>query len=560
MSKNIKLPSVLTVIFFVSLFCAGLFNEYFSCLISIALSVWLAINHIKKNETVFYSNITSWSIVIIVVAYAVCSLWAVDMGVAILGFFKYLPVVLFLLSLMQTEDREKILSLLPYVAGVMVIISSAFTFIPVDFFQKYFVVAGRLAGFFQYPNTFALFVLVAELLIVSKEKLKVLDIITIAVLLAGIVYTGSRTVFVLTFLANVAVIMFTKGKKAKLCFLGVIILGAVGVGLYVLISGNFGVFERFTNISWKESTFIGRILYVVDALPQMLKYPFGMGYMGYYFAQGSFQTGVYTVTTAHNDIVQIFLDVGWVPGIAFVIAILKGIMSKKNDLARKIILATVFLHCLFDFNLQFVAMFFVIILFLDYDSGKKKLIKRHTKGVCVTAGILAVLSLYFGISLFVSWLGYNDVAEKIYPYNTNNSLMLLQKEKDTEKAYLLSEDIIERNKYAYIAYSVKSRYVYSKGDFSKVIECKDRILEIAPFQSHEYEEYAQMLSKGIELYSKSGDEYSVEVCTEKLISVKEKVDGIEDRLSPLGKLIKDQPEVELSPKTREYIESLEEKK
>lgn len=397
----------------------------------------------------------------------------------------------------------------------------------------------------------------AELLLVSKEKLKVFDIITVAVLLAGIVYTGSRTVFVLTFLANAAVIIFTKGKKAKLCFLGVIVLGAVGVALYVLISGNLGVFERFTNISWKESTFIGRILYVADALPQMLKYPFGMGYMGYYFSQGSFQTGVYTVTTAHNDIVQIFLDVGWVPGIAFVIAILKGITSKKNVLSRKIILATVFLHCLFDFNLQFVAMFFVIILFLDYDSGKKKLIKKHTKGICVTAGILAVLSLYFGISLFVSWLGYNEIAEKIYPYNTTNSLMLLQKEKDTQKAYLLAEDIIERNEYAYIAYSVKSRYVYSKGEFSKVIECKDRILEIAPFQSHEYEEYAQMLAKGIELYSKSGDEYSVEVCTEKIISVKEKVDGIEERLSTLGKLIKDQPEVELSREMREYIESLE---
>ena len=148
MSKNIKLPSVLSVIFFASLFFAGLFNEYFSCFVSIALAVWLAVNHIKKNETVFYSNITSWSLVIIVVSYALCSLWAVDTGVAILGFFKYLPVVLFLLSLMQTEDREKILTLLPYVAGVMVIISSIFTFIPLDFFQKYFVVAGRLAGFF----------------------------------------------------------------------------------------------------------------------------------------------------------------------------------------------------------------------------------------------------------------------------------------------------------------------------------------------------------------------------------------------------------------------------
>ena len=127
MTEKIKLPSMLTVIFFASLFSAGLFNEYFSCLASVALLLWLVVNHIKKKETVFYSNITSWSIVIIVLSYAICSLWAVDMGVAIIGFFKYLPVVLFLLALMQTNDKEKMLTLLPYVAGVMVIISSAFS-------------------------------------------------------------------------------------------------------------------------------------------------------------------------------------------------------------------------------------------------------------------------------------------------------------------------------------------------------------------------------------------------------------------------------------------------
>ncbi len=557
MTKKIRMPSSLSVIFFASLFCAGLFNEYFSCLVSIALAVWLAVNHIKKKETVFYSNLTSWSVVIIVLFYGICSLWAVDTGVAILGFFKYLPVLFFLICLMQTEDREKILSLLPYVAGVMVIISSVFTFIPFDFFQKYFVVAGRLAGFFQYPNTFALFVLVAELLLVSKNKLKIADLVTVAVLLAGIVYTGSRTVFILAFLSNIAVIMLTKGKKAKLCFLGVVALMAVGVGLYFLISGGLGVFGRFADISLKESTFVGRILYVVDALPEVLKHPFGMGYLGYYFTQGSFQTGVYTVTTAHNDLVQIMLDVGWIPGIAFVAVVIKAVLSKKNSLARKIILITVFLHCLFDFNLQFVSMFFVIILFLDYDTGKKKTIKKHTKGVCVTMGILAVLSLYFGVALFVSWLGYNDVAERIYPYNTTNSLLLLQKEEDKEKAYILAEDILERNEYAYLANSVKARYLYSKGDFANLIECKDHIIEIAPFTPNEYEEYAQMLSRGIMLYSQAGDMYSVEVCTDKIISVKEMVDNIEDKLSPLGKLIKDQPEVWLSDDMREYIEELE---
>ena len=60
-----------------------------------------------------------------------------------------------------------------------------------------FLVSERLSGFFQYPNTFALFLLISELLLLKKINLKIIDYITLAVLIGGLLYTGSRTVFLL---------------------------------------------------------------------------------------------------------------------------------------------------------------------------------------------------------------------------------------------------------------------------------------------------------------------------------------------------------------------------
>ena len=79
--------------------------------------------------------------------------------------------------------------------------------------------------------------------------------------------------------------------------------------ILAVAAGSAGILERFTNISFGASTFLGRILYVQDALPLILKHPFGLGYYGYYFIQQSVQTGVYTVVNAHNELIQILLDV-----------------------------------------------------------------------------------------------------------------------------------------------------------------------------------------------------------------------------------------------------------
>ena len=45
---------------------------------------------------------------------------------------------------------------------------------------------------------------------------------------------------------------------------------------------------RFLTTSLHSSTLLGRLLYAQDALPVILRHPFGLGYRSYTYMQGSF--------------------------------------------------------------------------------------------------------------------------------------------------------------------------------------------------------------------------------------------------------------------------------
>ena len=334
-------------------------------------------------------------------------------------------------------------------------------------------------------------------------------------------------------------------------------MAVIAVALYAFRSGNIGTFGRFLTISVKESTFVGRLLYFQDALPVVLRHPFGLGYMGYYYIQQSIQTGIYAVRFAHNDFLQILLDVGWIPFLLFLMAIIKTICSKKTAVYKKIILVVISLHGCFDFDLQFIAVFFVLLLFTEYDTGKKYVIKNRIS-VDIVSGITALICIYCGIALTLSSFGQSGAANEMYPWNTQNEIALLVNEKDSAKANEIADDIISRNPYVTVAYSAKARYYFSKGDFGQVIKYKNLIFEKAPFAYEEYEEYCYMLMHGITLYEQAGDAYSVEICKRELFSAKEKIEGMENRLSKLGKGIKDQPVTQLPEEIDAYIAAIRE--
>lgn len=541
-------------ILFLTLMFIGGFHEFISLAVSVVLSVFLIIKILKNNLFCIHINIVSISIMAIGIGYFISIFYAIDFGMAFLGFLKFLPVILYLLLLMQRKDkREEIINKLPYMALLLGTLSAIGMIVPV--LQNYFVVSDRLAGFFQYPNTFALFLLISELVLLSKKQYKPLDFVIMVWLIVLLLFTGSRTVFVIAVLSNAFMIFCKKGRKIKIAVIGIFFLLFVLIFAFSPVLKNVSFLERFFALTLNESTFVGRLLYYYDALPVLLKNPFGLGYMGYYYIQQSIQTGVYSVKYIHNDLLQIMLDVGWIPCILFFAGIVKSLFSKESR-AKKIILITIVLHGLFDFDLQFTAMFFILILFLDFESGKNVTITKNKVVILFSMAIVGIFSFYFSIALGFSYFGNIKASDVMYPFYTENKILMLINLEDAKSQATLADDILLQNEFVQIAYSAKARYAYVQGDFGTLIKTKHKIFEIAPFSYDEYKEYSYMLIQGIYLYQNNKDNNSINICKQELIDTKNRLQSNKEKLSELGKKIKDQPQTELPDDVVEYISHL----
>ena len=550
--ETIKKYSAWDGILLLSLLLVGGFHEYVSCLLSIVISVALLVwMHTHKKLTIRKDILTS-AIVAICLGYGASCLWAVDKGMAFIGFLKFLPVFLYLIYLQQQDRITDTLKVLPWFGIATVIISGIGMQLPNG--REMFSVAGRLAGFFQYPNTYAIFLLACELLVLKKENKKYWDYIALAVLVAGFFYTGSRTAFVVAVLANMAMLFVRSKKRARVILLtgvaGVILL----VSLFALDKNS--VLHRYLTISLTESTFVGRLLYWVDALPLLLKHPLGMGYMGYYYAQQSIQTGIYSVMYVHNDFLQLLLDIGWLPFVLLVAVFVKWFLKKTVTPEYKIIVGAICLHSFFEFNLQYISILFLLVLLLSHDKPEKTLEVKVTAFHKVGFAVVIGLCVYMGTAFALSYFGMHELADDLYPYNTQNKLQMLEQTDDLDTAKTLADEILEQNSSFYAPYSIYAKYYYSQGDFAAVIKNGRAALERNPFAHEEYETYCKMLINGIDLYTKAGDAQSAKVCAEELLATADQFSKNAERLSTLGKMINDQPVLTLSSEVQEYIRKI----
>ncbi len=546
--------SFIDIFLFASVILIGGFNEFAGCILAIALLVYIFLKIKNNKQLIVLINPLSVAISLICLMYGVSALWAVDSGMAFIGFLKFLPLTLFLIAIWQTK-RINFETLLPYFSSVVVVFSVIGMLIP--FTAHYFSVADRLAGFFQYPNTFALFLLISELILLGKEKFKIADFVCLCIIVFGILYTGSRTVFLIAIAANIAMVIyrFRKALSKKYVLIGAAC--ALLVCVAVVIINPRGVLDRYLSISLTESTFVGRILYWVDALPLLLKYPFGMGYLGYSYIQGTVQTGWYNVRFAHNDFLQIALDVGIIPLAVFVFAIVKSIVKKGVPFYKRIAVLSICAHCVFDFDLQFLSMFFMTILLLDHSDGKTVTLKKQRSTLCAALFALLVVNVYMASHLTLAFFEQNVIADKMYPFNTDVKISMLETEKDLTRANTIADEILNQNSASYIPYSIKAKYYYSIGDFNQMIQAKRTVFENNPFEYKEYDEYCQMLINGISLYQKMGDTQSVQFCQQELINTKNTLEQNINSLSELGKKIDDIPTAQLSEEILFYISKIE---
>lgn len=543
-----------SIFLLLSMLSIGLFHEFLSCIASAALCVYLLIMVRKNGSIKFMLNTASISIVLISLFYGITIFWAIDSGMAVIGFLKFLPLPLFMLAAMQSaEEPERLLDILPPAAAFMTVVSAVLSVVPV--LKGIFLPAERLAGFLQYSNTYALLALLALIISVTKKRIRIADYFYIPILFFGIILSGSRAVFALTVISIIILIAFGKNKKAKIFLLIFSILAITISGIYAAVTNNFESIGRFLTISIGESTFLGRLLYWYDALPIILKNPFGTGYQGYFYLQSSIQSGVYVVRYIHNDFLQLMLDVGWLPTAVFIVAILRSFFKRNTGLKKRLLLFVMSAHCFFDFDLQFIAVFMIFVLLLDFRIGKEFTLKPIS---CAALSVIfGCLSAYMCISLTAAFLKNYNFSRTLYPWNTNVNTAILSSNTDAETMNRDADLILAQNKYVTAAYSAKANAAFSKGDFAAVMEYKDSAIKNSPLDYEEYEDYIYKLLVGIELYTQADDLYSADFLRSKLNIVLNNFYSMEDRLSYLGRRIDDQPISELPPEIMNLIEEAE---
>lgn len=555
-----KLQTYLYYLLAGTLIFAGIFGGgYFCCVsasVSIVLMVVLVYLLVWQRFFLIACDMNLAAIVILVSGYFLSVLWAVDSGMSLMGGIKFLPVFLYFCVLCQAaEQRERLIRLLPVLGSLMTV----FSFVMMQFqaFEAYVSVAGRLAGFFQYPNTYAVFLLVCLLVSIYEiaDRFDWLQALYILIDLAGIWLSGSRTVAVLTVCSISILLIFRKKMRKYLILLPAIFMAMI----FVMMLGGYGkdLYSRFVTIAENASTFWGRFLYDQDAVRIMMKYPFGMGYHGYYFVQQEMQTGVYSVVSAHNEFFQIMLDIGILPALAMYGAILKTLFSKETSSRDRWILSVLLLHSLFDYDFQFLAMCFVLLLFLRPRNIRKFRIGVLTQGVAVST---LLLSIWTGVSIGLSDFYYlkNDMGQAVgfYGGNTMARIALLDDVDDAKEMEEIADRILESNAHVPVAYSAKARAAFSEGDVEAFIRYKKKAIQLAPYQYEEYTDYLNLLDYCVRRYLKEEDVESAKFCVEQAEEIPQMLADVEKRTSALGWKIKDRPQVRLSHEDLTLIEDM----
>ena len=483
---------------------------------------------------------------VMLAGYAVSVFLARDKGIAFTGVIRQIPLCLFWILWNQVKDsgRAKIRRWLAAAASVLTAASVLLYAVPAA--RELLFREGRLGGVFQYSNTYALFLLICIVFLVSEEEKTRLRYAAIAVCVCGIVLCGSRSVMVLAVITFLVLLAGSRKDRGKLLLAAGCAL-AFAAALALALRLDLG---RLAKLTLDSSTLNGRFLYWRDALPVIGKHPFGLGYMGYFFLQPQFQTGNYVTRFVHNDILQCALDAGLIPMLALIAVIFANIFSRRNTRQNRIILALLFLHSLFDFDLQYTLMSCIMLMCMAPAEGGSVEAGKKTAGI-VTGGI-ALFCVYFSLALGFSHFGLNRQALTLYPPDTFARESLMREKEDRKQA----EIIIESNGMLASAYDLSAVSRLKDGDYTGAREDIQGMLKCAGYDIDLYNQSVYYLSIALDQAVRREDSDEARGILEEIREVPERLKDLERRTSFFAYRIYDKPEFELSGPVQDYIQSL----
>lgn len=525
-------------------FCRGGFYATSCAITSVVLLIWLVFRCRKQNKFDLHLSDALLAVLAVVVGSGLTILWAADQGTAPWGFVHMLPLLLFSLVLLQLDKSQmsELYCLVPLSGAVMTIASFVMFWIPTTVEQV--SVAGRLAGFFEYPNVFAAFLLAGLMISASSQIRNQWSFSVDAILIFGIFQSGSRTAFVMLIVMMVILCICKRERKIWLGLWGVFAICIAWSFIVPMMGGNDAT-DRYLLTSINSNTLMGRLLYYADALKIIAKHPMGLGYGGYHAVQGAYQTGYYDVIYVHNGLLQLFLDVGWIPALLMCWAIIRSFFSRGTTLTQRLLLLTIIGHSMLDFDLEYLSMWLLLLPALQFHQPKPIQIRKGGKSA-IAVGLVAVA--------VCSWLAVSDSLYrssqlewclKVTPFHSQAQIHRLTRITDAELLAEAADQLLELNPHCSVAYSAKANAAAALGNAGAMVEAKKKAISCARYHLNEYLDYFDKLHEVMIYYQSIGDMESASVCMELLQEIPIMLEDARASTSHLTEKLGDQPELML---------------
>ena len=565
-SRNIKVNNdeklwkLETIILIFSIAAFGLFYECFSAVVTCAIGIVLIMRIGRTGSVHLPSSLFGWVLLLLPVLMLITVPYAIDSGMAAMGVIKFMPVALFILLAQaeSKENREKILSIIPDVASVITILTMLTWFTPL---RETFYINDRYSGTFQYANAYAAFLMVCIFLLtfgeVAGRKEKIKACIEAVILMSGILLTGCRAVFFLLVLglAMQAIwALFRKRKQGLHMLLAIIAVVVIGLILAVC-TGEMYSFARYTQIHLTSSSIAARALYNIDGFKMMLDHPFGMGVKGFLFYQGSVQAGNYNVTYAHNELLQMGLDVGIIPAVFAGGTYLGLIIRKATSFRNRIILLTLGMHALFDWDFQFPVMLMILALLISGEGGKVVSVSKARKWIVATVIELCMAaSLWLGTASGLEFLQKYEAAAKVFPGLTTSQMRVVSQASDSKEKYAAAMQICKQNDYCTIALQCMAEMSARNGDLDAMASYAKKAMKSARYNKEGYEIYIYMLSYVIENSNANGNTEDTYKYLQDVLEARNQIYRVKEETSVYAKYLYDKPEIELDEEYMTYLE------
>ena len=425
-----------------------------------------------------------------------CSLltipFAVSAGMAFAGTLRLTVWVLFFLYAATYSPRERadILDAVAYEGAILSLITIiSFLCAAASGIDN---PNGRIDGPFQYANTWSLYLLVCLILLMMREKRHPLDWAAMAVLLCGIYLSGSRGVFLV--LLPLALLWggYQLVRRRNVKTVAAAAAATVSIGaLATALSGGL-VLNRLRAITLTSSSLNGRLLYCMDGLNMLIRHPLGVGYGGYLYLQPLEQTGVYVLRYIHNEYLQAALDGGIPAGLCMAGLCAAMLLRKGAPVRERAVVFAVAAHSLIDFDLQFSAMAFLLLLCGSGGRCREIALPRRR----ASAALCALCALVFGYFSAVYALDFFErpaAAHALFPADLSLAEKRLQSFPDVEHAEPVADAIIASTDLSMLAWDCKLAAAAQRVDLSAMVEYKYQYLRLNRYRGEVYEDFAALL-------------------------------------------------------------------